>query len=90
MEQVISRMMRSHVGLLDSLLEKLRFVGAPAACTRPLHEMKSRAELRGREYYNQPALFKEVQLAIGSNAMAPRLCLESHVVLADVFADVLG
>ena len=47
--QVISKMQRSHVGLLDSLLDKLRFAGAPDQCMQPLRTVRARSSVRGRE-----------------------------------------
>jgi len=56
-EQVISKMLRSHVSLLDSLLDKLRFAGSPESCLQPLLDVRAQSTVRGREFFNEPSLF---------------------------------
>ena len=56
-EQVISKMLRSHVSLVDSFLAKLRFAGSPEPCLQPLLDLRERSGVRGREFFNEPSLF---------------------------------
>jgi len=56
-EQVISKMLRSHTSLLDSLLAKLRFCGSPDGCLQPLLDLRHASKARGREFFNEPSLF---------------------------------
>ena len=56
-EQVISKMLRSHTNLVDSLVASLEFAGAPKACLQPLLSLKRTAKARGREFFNEPSLF---------------------------------
>ena len=58
-EQVISKLQRSHVGLLEGMADELRFSGAPQAVLDPLDALKAKAQVRGREFFNDASLFKQ-------------------------------
>ena len=57
-EQVISKLQRSHVQLLDSMADELHFAGAPIAALAPFARLQGQAQVRGREYFNDAGLFK--------------------------------
>ena len=48
LEQVVSKMQRSHGTLLESLIGELRLVGAPERALRPLATVRARVAPRGR------------------------------------------
>lgn len=73
LEQVVSKMQRSHVALVEGILDDLRYAGAPQGVMRPLIELRARAEARGREHFNVPALFLQATseaLELRTKAMA--------------------
>ena len=59
LEQVVSKMQRSHDTLLESLMGELRLVGAPERALRPLAAVRARVAPRGREFFNLPSLFQQ-------------------------------
>jgi ABC-type phosphate transport system auxiliary subunit len=58
LEQVVSKMQRSHIALIESTLERLRF-DAPEAALVPLKEALEKAEERGGEFFNVESFYEQ-------------------------------
>ena len=61
-EEVIAKMQRSQVQLLSTMVDELRFAGAPRAAVAPLSALRSEVSKRDPSYFNDAENFREATM----------------------------
>ena len=78
LDEVIGKMQKSHISLLDGMTNSLRHSNVPAAILKPLHNVRRQAFIRGRDFFNVSDLYNEAtkDALLASEDCLKRLALD--------------
>lgn len=62
-EQVIAKMQRSQVQLLSTMIDDLKFVGAPITALAPLEALQSETSKRDPSFFNDAENFQQATIS---------------------------